>query len=173
MFSDVDILDKLIDLLNRESCRISEKHDIRYEKWFLSMSSVVRIINHSTPEGLSGNLEGLSGNLEGISGNVEGISGNLEGISGNLEGISGNLEGISGNLGGISGNLEGISRNLDIKLPLYACLPRPVHGKCIELSLETHLRHALRVFTEPDFLKSGFEEFRTRKCTRTLEDLIF
>ena len=145
MFSDVDILDKLIDLLNRESCRISEKHDIRYEKWFLSMSSVVRIINHSTPEGLSGNLEGLSGNLEGISGNVEGIS----------------------------GNLEGISRNLDIKLPLYACLPRPVHGKCIELSLETHLRHALRVFTEPDFLKSGFEEFRTRKCTRTLEDLIF
>ena len=159
MFSDVDILDKLIDLLNRESCRISEKHDIRYEKWFLSMSSVVRIINHSTPEGLSGNLEGLSGNLEGISGNVEGISGNLEGISGNLEGIS--------------GNLEGISRNLDIKLPLYACLPRPVHGKCIELSLETHLRHALRVFTEPDFLKSGFEEFRTRKCTRTLEDLIF
>ena len=152
MFSDVDILDKLIDLLNRESCRISEKHDIRYEKWFLSMSSVVRIINHSTPEGLSGNLEGLSGNLEGISGNVEGISGNLEGIS---------------------GNLEGISRNLDIKLPLYACLPRPVHGKCIELSLETHLRHALRVFTEPDFLKSGFEEFRTRKCTRTLEDLIF
>ena len=145
MFSDVDILDKLIDLLNRESCRISEKHDIRYEKWFLSMSSVVRIINHSTPEGLSGNLEGLSGNLEGISGNLEGIS----------------------------GNLEGISRNLDIKLPLYACLPRPVHGKCIELSLETHLRHALRVFTEPDFLKSGFEEFRTRKCTRTLEDLIF
>ena len=145
MFSDVDILDKLIDLLNRDSCRISEKHDIRYEKWFLAMSSVVRIINRSTPEGLSEKLKGLSGNLQGL----------------------------SGNLPGISRNLEGISRNLDMELPLYACLPRPVHGKCIKLSLETHLRHALRVFTEPDFLKSGFDEFRTRKCARTLEDLIF